>query len=68
VEIFLAIRLYDAVANNIGPAKQSVSMKKGPSGPISQHKRLHNKRDPKTPILQCKLQSHVIAYQVFGKF
>ncbi len=60
------LRLCDAGANNIGPAKQSVSMKKGLQGPISQQKHLHNKRDPKRPISQHKIQSHIIVYQVLG--
>jgi hypothetical protein len=46
--------------------KQSISMKKGPHGSTSQHKHLHNKRGLKRPISQQKIQSHIIAYQVFG--
>jgi hypothetical protein len=60
------LRLCDAGANNIGSAKQSVSVKKRCQGPTSQHKRLHNKRDLKRPISQHKIQSHIIACQAFG--
>ncbi len=60
------LRLCDKGANNIGSAKQSVSMKKGHQGPTSQHKCLRNKRDLKRPISQHKIQSHIIAHQVFG--